>query len=696
MYQKKKLSPVKRIEQLLLGICIGRQIASELANDVTSPSPGSFDSRELIRASDGKIKLLSAIVAALHHPKYEAAFQLLLTDLSKIVLTFSRYDQGRYWHLKGFANWKCAADSYLARHSLTHAVELLANERGRPAKGYLTRVFDTFGQISRHEGMLNEARAEFEHALSLRKGDSDSAGTARTHGAIGRVCMDLGDYDSAQSHFKRDLAILDKQASGDNTIRGQLMTEIGRCSIKLGEIEKAEIMLGKGADLAAATGNTAAIAFAALGLGEVALRQSDLATARRQVGKAMRFASQSQPVDLRNELLGLSHKLSAEVFLARNNSGRAIAACVRAKEHLFKSSYASPVKKAELLDYCATVERKARRYEREAVLLIESLEHLDTTTADGLRNSIEEKLNRWRPDLFLRHAVGRIVGGKQSSEILRQTGATGFKGQKKKVVILFSDLRSFTKISTKFPPRQLIFFLNEYLSRMTFCISRFGGMIDKFMGDSVMAVFSLPQTSGQDALRSAKAAMMMRMELTRLNRTHGARFPELSAGIGLHYGEVVAGLIGSPQKRSYTVIGDAVNTASRLEGMTKILGASTLLSGEVVRQFPKGHNFLLRPLGKYSPKGRSKPVTVYDLMGESDESQSAADVRIEIAATTDGVRAFQKSDFKTAWEKFQALAREHAGTGREKGYLLLADKSHEFRTSPPSRSWNKAIILKEK
>jgi adenylate cyclase len=261
---------------------------------------------------------------------------------------------------------------------------------------------------------------------------------------------------------------------------------------------------------------------------------------------------------------------------------------------------------------------------------------------------------------------------------------------------MFSDIRGFTAISELLSPEALIELLNEFLTRMTRCIEWQEGIVDKFIGDAVMAVFTLPEPRPDDADRAVQAALMMRDELQRFHRRLPSDLPRLSIGIGLHAGPVVAGLIGSPQKRSYTVIGDVVNTASRLEGMTKTLGASILVSEAVVSRLADPGALLLRPLGRFAPKGRRDGVRVFDVMGERDGSPEARAWAREIEMATAALEAFEGSSFARAAGAFETLAKEAAGSSRRVGYELLATSARSFASKPPDAAWQGEIKLEEK
>lgn len=215
----------------------------------------------------------------------------------------------------------------------------------------------------------------------------------------------------------------------------------------------------------------------------------------------------------------------------------------------------------------------------------------------------------------LKETFGRYVTRQVADHLMAHDQRLG--GELVPVTVLFSDIRSFTTISETMPPRELLDFLNEYFSGMVEIILSKHGVVDKFIGDAIMAVFGAPQPEPDDPLHAVEAALEMRADLRRINRGFAERgLPEIRTGIGLHYGQVVAGNMGHAERMEYTVIGDTVNVASRLEGITKQLGCDIVISGELYEQVK--HAISAEPLERIKVKGRAEEVMVYRVIGRHD------------------------------------------------------------------------------
>ncbi len=228
---------------------------------------------------------------------------------------------------------------------------------------------------------------------------------------------------------------------------------------------------------------------------------------------------------------------------------------------------------------------------------IEDLAHGFNSMIDGLQE--RDKLRSTMGKYMTEQVVEHLLAGKV------QLG-----GESLNVTVLFSDIRSFTTISEKMPAHDLVALLNEYFTEMVRVVMDEGGVVDKYIGDAIMAVFGAPVPKPDDAIRAVRAAIRMRKALDLLNdRLEVRGIARLRTGIGIHTGIVVAGNIGSDQRMEYTVIGDAVNLASRLESATKELHVDMAIS-EDTWNLVHGQ-FDLDLLKEITVKGREQPVKVY-------------------------------------------------------------------------------------
>ena len=207
-----------------------------------------------------------------------------------------------------------------------------------------------------------------------------------------------------------------------------------------------------------------------------------------------------------------------------------------------------------------------------------------------------------------------------SPEVAREAIEHGTKlgGQLVECTVLFSDIRGFTSLSEQMPPEQLIDLLNRYMSRMVDVVIANGGLVNKFGGDSLLAVFGSPLNPADDhAAQAIRAALHMQKSLKGFNTEQKARSqPELQIGIGLASGPVVAGNVGGEGRIEYTVIGDTVNLAARLQDLTKQLSRSVLSSAVTVEHAARIIPFAAEPLDPIDVRGKSEPVKIYAVISE--------------------------------------------------------------------------------
>jgi adenylate cyclase len=211
-----------------------------------------------------------------------------------------------------------------------------------------------------------------------------------------------------------------------------------------------------------------------------------------------------------------------------------------------------------------------------------------------------------------RSALERFLAPEVVEMIAANPQEVKLGGVSQKVSILFSDIRNFTSLSETLPPEKIVEILNEYFTRVTDVIFDYGGTLDKYLGDGVMAVFGAPISKGNDAANAVRSAIVIQRLVSEMNRDAAARsWPCLGVGIGVNTGMVTAGNIGSPRRIDYTVIGDPVNVASRL--MTNAGPGQTLISEDTACDLGSAPEFKLNRLAPLQVKGKSQPISVFSV-----------------------------------------------------------------------------------
>lgn len=205
------------------------------------------------------------------------------------------------------------------------------------------------------------------------------------------------------------------------------------------------------------------------------------------------------------------------------------------------------------------------------------------------------------------------------------SGDVGLGGQRKEVIVFFSDIRGFTAFSEKRSPEEVVEMLNEYFAVMVGIITKNGGVVDKFIGDAIMAIWGAPKSSPEDPHNALRACLEMRRGLEALNVRRMERGqPPIMIGMGLHAGPAISGTIGSDERMEYTVIGNTVNTASRIEASTKAFGADLLVTDDVIARV--GDDFKVEYAGSAEVKGRSEALKMYKVRGYRGSNGEFIDV----------------------------------------------------------------------
>lgn len=218
----------------------------------------------------------------------------------------------------------------------------------------------------------------------------------------------------------------------------------------------------------------------------------------------------------------------------------------------------------------------------------------------------------------IRRIFGRYVSKDVAETILK--GSTGLAVEKKDIAVLFADIRDFSKLSLQMTPEEMVAMLNGYFSRMTHVVQVFGGSVDKFIGDGLLALFGAPAPLDRPAAKALKAALRMMDSVAVFNAERGQKgLPQIRIGICVAFGSAVVGTVGSEDRAEYTAIGPVVNLASRLEGLNKRLGTGVIISKETRDEL--GPGFKLKELGEHQVRGWDKPVAVYELLDEERPSR---------------------------------------------------------------------------
>jgi adenylate cyclase len=297
--------------------------------------------------------------------------------------------------------------------------------------------------------------------------------------------------------------------------------------------------------------------------------------------------------------------------------------------------------------------------------------------------------------LRTRRTLERYVSKNLVKEILENPDSfySSLRGVRLPATILFSDIVGFTSMTESADPEALVKQLNEYLSRMTAAVFEHNGTLDKFIGDAVMAVWGNVSSRGvaEDAKACTRTALAMRRELQALNKKWAEEgIAPFHIGIGINHGDVLGGNIGSQEKADPTVIGDAVNLASRLEALTRTYGVDILVgarANELIRD-----EFDLRSVALVQVKGKSKPVEIFTLIGSKKEPGDPELVqRLETYET--GFRRFRERDFTRAKILFSQFLEFYPADALAKMYL---ERALEYEKQPPDEEWNAVEVFKKK
>lgn len=296
----------------------------------------------------------------------------------------------------------------------------------------------------------------------------------------------------------------------------------------------------------------------------------------------------------------------------------------------------------------------------------------------------EEKSRKWITSVF-----GKYVSPVVIDNLLQNPEMIKLGGEKRTITTLFSDIRGFTPISEKLSPEELVHLLNDYLTEMTNIIQKDEGLVDKYMGDAIMAFWGAPLNQPNHHEKACISSLDMLAKLQELQiKWKKEGIPSFDIGIGLNSGEAIVGNMGSSQRFDYTAIGDSVNLASRLEGLNKLYGTNILISEHTYSSIK--NSFSTRKLDAVRVKGKRKPILIYELLAHKEKVDPK---------TTEFIQQFEKGldqYFKKKWK--------HAIESFEKANSLRADSAAKlfigrcktFISNPPPKGWDGVWEMKTK
>jgi adenylate cyclase len=287
----------------------------------------------------------------------------------------------------------------------------------------------------------------------------------------------------------------------------------------------------------------------------------------------------------------------------------------------------------------------------------------------------------------VRDLLGRGVAPQVAEELLSKEIQLG--GEERTVSVLFADLQGFTTLAEAEDPQRLVRILNLFLTAVSSAIEAHGGVVEEYMGDGAKALFGAPISHSDDALRAVRAALALQQSLPDVNaevaRLGGG---PLAIGIGIHTGEVVAGRMGSLSRLKYTVVGDGVNLAARLEGLTRRYGVTIVASGSTRDDCP---GIVFRELDRVRVLGRDEPVVIYEPLGSADAL--APEVFESVGLQQAALERFRARDWDGAETLFRQLAHREPEVRIP---ALFLERIDELRRHPPEPDWEGTLTLQEK
>jgi adenylate cyclase len=306
--------------------------------------------------------------------------------------------------------------------------------------------------------------------------------------------------------------------------------------------------------------------------------------------------------------------------------------------------------------------------------------HSIVKEVDRLAEAIEQTKTSLRS--FRKYVPSELIG------LFHSTGLeAGLGGECRRLTVSFCDIANFTTISERLTPEELVRHLADYFGPLSTDVTATGGTVDKYIGDAIMAYWGAPAPMPDHAAAACESALRNQASLVELrNRWRLEGKPELVARVGIQTGDVIVGNIGSEARLNYTVMGDTVNLASRLEGLGKVYGTSILIGESTYREAQP--RIIARAVDRVIVQGKTEGMLVYELLAMASEGH--ADLE-EIAEISDrALEAYQARDWERALALFEEISRIRPGDGPSK---VLARRCHEYHGCPPADTWNGVMTM---
>lgn len=296
-----------------------------------------------------------------------------------------------------------------------------------------------------------------------------------------------------------------------------------------------------------------------------------------------------------------------------------------------------------------------------------------------------------RKKAFIKNAFSTYLAPAIVEQLIEHPDKLVLGGESRKITAFFSDVQSFTSISEKLSPQELVELLNEFLTEMTDIILQYQGTVDKFEGDAIIAFFGAPVELENQAESACRSSVMMQKKLAELRaKWKNAGKPELKMRIGLFTGDAVIGNMGSKNRMDYTMMGDTVNTAARLEGTNKNYG-TYILMGENTKNKINPEEFFIREIDSIQVVGKQKPINIYELVGfQQDIDQNFRQAAESYAA---GLAAYRLGNWEQAIAFFdQALEYQP----NDPPTNTIRARCIEYQLTPPPSPWEGVFMMKTK